>query len=386
METTPPAGQPQSAFVLGDDQGERDVFDLSDAETLIEEESDAFAWGDSPTPASSEVVSEPAPSPPHSDDDTLLDWEATAEPEPSAVAPDVAAPAEDEVEPDDSAASAFFVSAVTVEPYASDEASSGEAEALPVATEDSFGADAEVEAGEYLTSAEAERQDEEAADDAAAEPVGEAKPDPAASAFVTETMAELYLQQGFRAEALDVYRRLAEQSPDDEALRERIADLEREAAPASSPASPNAASPDHAPQQRTAAAFFRALASMPAPAVHAPAPPPTGNDFSAWIEDALSDAGEVSDEDDAAAAALASGFAADGRLAEARGRATRAAERDMSLNDVFGDEPPSGRAHRAESLDAFLTPEGESASAPTGEEEGREDLEAFNAWLEGLKK
>ena len=51
-----------------------------------------------------------------------------------------------------------------------------------------------------------------------------------------------------------------------------------------------------------------------------------------------------------------------------------------------GAEPPSGRAHRAGSLDAFLTPEGENASAPTGDEEGREDLEAFNAWLEGLKK
>jgi hypothetical protein len=125
---------------------------------------------------------------------------------------------------------------------------------------------------------------------------------------------------------------------------------------------------------------------MPAPAVNAPAPPPAVSDFSAWIEDALSEAGEVSDEDEAAAAALASGFAADGQVAEARGRATRAAERDMSLNDVFGAEPLSGRAHRAGSLDAFLTPEGENASAPTGEEEGREDLEAFNAWLEGLKK
>ena len=36
-------------------------------------------------------------------------------------------------------------------------------------------------------------------------------------------------------------------------------------------------------------------------------------------------------------------------------------------------------------MDAFFTPEGERASAPP-DEEGREDLEAFNAWLEGLKK
>lgn len=44
--------------------------------------------------------------------------------------------------------------------------------------------------------------------------------------FVTETMAELYLQQGFREEALGVYRQLAAQNPDDESLRERVAMLE----------------------------------------------------------------------------------------------------------------------------------------------------------------
>lgn len=46
------------------------------------------------------------------------------------------------------------------------------------------------------------------------------------AAFVTETMAELYLQQGFRDEALGVYRQLLKQSPDDEALRDRVAQLE----------------------------------------------------------------------------------------------------------------------------------------------------------------
>jgi tetratricopeptide (TPR) repeat protein len=46
------------------------------------------------------------------------------------------------------------------------------------------------------------------------------------AAFVTETMAELYLQQGFRDEALEVYRQLLVQSPDDDTLRERVAQLE----------------------------------------------------------------------------------------------------------------------------------------------------------------
>jgi hypothetical protein len=39
-------------------------------------------------------------------------------------------------------------------------------------------------------------------------------------------MAELYLQQGFRDEALRVYKQLAEQNPDDHSLKERIATLE----------------------------------------------------------------------------------------------------------------------------------------------------------------
>lgn len=50
--------------------------------------------------------------------------------------------------------------------------------------------------------------------------------------FVTETMATLYLQQGFRDKAIDVYRQLVAQAPTDAGLRARLADLE---APASAP-------------------------------------------------------------------------------------------------------------------------------------------------------
>ena len=46
------------------------------------------------------------------------------------------------------------------------------------------------------------------------------------AAFVTETMAELYLQQGFRNEALAVYRELLSRNPGDESLRDRIAQIE----------------------------------------------------------------------------------------------------------------------------------------------------------------
>ena len=72
------------------------------------------------------------------------------------------------------------------------------------------------------------------------------------AAFVTETMAELYLQQGFHDEALNVYRQLLAQNPRDQGLRERVWQLEHgarsslqmaamvEPTPASTPAVPDA--------------------------------------------------------------------------------------------------------------------------------------------------
>jgi tetratricopeptide (TPR) repeat protein len=50
---------------------------------------------------------------------------------------------------------------------------------------------------------------------------------PSPGAFVTETMAELYLQQGYVQEALDIYRQLASQNPADDTLRERVRQLEQ---------------------------------------------------------------------------------------------------------------------------------------------------------------
>ncbi len=64
---------------------------------------------------------------------------------------------------------------------------------------------------------------------ATGEPAADAtQPEPPAAPFVTETMAELYLQQGFTAEALEVYpRQLSEEFPGDENLKERVRKLER---------------------------------------------------------------------------------------------------------------------------------------------------------------
>jgi hypothetical protein len=58
--------------------------------------------------------------------------------------------------------------------------------------------------------------------------------------FVTETMAQLYLSQGHRAEAIDIYRKLIDARPNDNELKSRLAAIEN--APREMP-SPEAAAP-----------------------------------------------------------------------------------------------------------------------------------------------
>ena len=62
----------------------------------------------------------------------------------------------------------------------------------------------------------------------AAEP---AVPAPDSGPFVTETMAELYLQQGHHEEALRVYKALLEQRPGDWGLEAKVANLQPRTAP-----------------------------------------------------------------------------------------------------------------------------------------------------------
>jgi tetratricopeptide (TPR) repeat protein len=86
-------------------------------------------------------------------------------------------------------------------------------------------------------------------------------------AFVTETMAELYLQQGFRDEALGVYRQLLSQNPGDDNLRERVAQLESGSRSSMSVAAVSdsvidaARERQGAPAMRSVRAFFGGLAA-----------------------------------------------------------------------------------------------------------------------------
>jgi tetratricopeptide (TPR) repeat protein len=83
--------------------------------------------------------------------------------------------------------------------------------------------------------------------------------------FVTETMAELYVQQGFYDRALSVYRQLLTQHPGDPKLAERMEQLRRESA--ATPPRPVMDSPfdvasaiHSAPDHRSVREFFNELA------------------------------------------------------------------------------------------------------------------------------
>jgi len=69
--------------------------------------------------------------------------------------------------------------------------------------------------------------------------------------FVNETMAQLYLQQGYRQLALKVYYQLAASRPNDQALRDRIAEIEA-ADRAAHPEAPVARGPEPSIERPTA--------------------------------------------------------------------------------------------------------------------------------------
>jgi len=90
---------------------------------------------------------------------------------------------------------------------------------------------------------------------------------PAPEPFVNETMAQLYLQQGYKQLALRVYYQLAEAHPEDKALRDRIAQIEAE---------DRAAHPDAPAVPRKEARSIERPAGEPAaprsPSIEAPTP------------------------------------------------------------------------------------------------------------------
>jgi hypothetical protein len=204
----------------------------------------------------------------------------------------------------------------------------------------------------------------------------------AAEPVVTETMAELYLQQGHREDALRVFHALLAQRPGDARLAARLRELEAPSA--------------KAPPLESATAFLRRVwRGEPAPRA-APA-----HELSGALEAAF-------------AAVTQTAHAAP--VEESPGAPTHPAADSISLDSVFGDQ--LGRAPGAEPPTPPAAPQAAAPGAPGGfsfddffgatpnaaggagsaarssrnsgprprsPQPEDEDLDQFQAWLKGLK-
>ena len=252
----------------------------------------------------------------------------------------------------------------------------------------------------------------------------EPAPAPESGPFVTETMAELYLQQGHREEALRVYRALLEQRPGDAPLQAKVASLEAEfkprgPAPAPAPTRPAAPPPRRdAPvsMPRTGPTIrevlyvvavrrpgFRAGApgqngSTPVEAATgAPVPSSLGPDAIA----ALFGYGAIAPEDEGAAMSLALAFsdlnggsgAAPVEAQSIAGAPARQASNELSLDTVFGGGSTPPAAPSSFSFDQFFSQRASAQQGSAGATGGGaaasdrpDDVAQFTQWLEGLKQ
>ncbi|HWP71623.1 MAG TPA: tetratricopeptide repeat protein, partial [Gemmatimonadaceae bacterium] len=224
-----------------------------------------------------------------------------------------------------------------------------------------------------------------------------AVPPSAPAPFVTETLAELYLQQGFRDEALSIYRQLVERDPANQSLRDRVAQLERGDLAATA-ANVNEPPVENRASSQSVRTFFsrlaRRTASTPTRSTESSDDASKANPDVPFAAAAsalanLFSASKPPASDEGAASTLAGAFT------DPAGRPSRAADRELSLDHLFRDVPPGGSAGGSVSLDEFYaTPnaaqdsstESGEASEPGAGEPGGTDIRQFTAWLEGLRK
>jgi len=225
---------------------------------------------------------------------------------------------------------------------------------------------------------------------------------PSSAPFVTETLAELYLKQGYREEAISIYEQLLERDPANASLHERITAIRSQAGEAGSMRTPGRPEPV---SSRSVRAFFGSIARRAPSAAAAQArlarttaeamgvapqdravrdatEPPFSNSASALAN--LFSASNPSPADEGAATNLAESMSEPDP-----GRPARAAERELSLDHLFRDVPGASGA----TLDDFYGARSDSSgqAAPAGEsagepDEGETDIRQFTAWLEGLRK
>jgi len=200
---------------------------------------------------------------------------------------------------------------------------------------------------------------------------------------VTESMAELLVQQGLTTEALTVYRHLESRTAE-ERFRERIAQLER--ATATAPGSPAPASSDEVDSE---------AATSPAPKPAYSVRETHGQSVQSFLRTVLGARPPA-----APAAAAVRGESPRSASDAASGAApTRPAHDSLSLSSVFGEEstptppavPAAGPASAGPpgglSYDEFFgAPGGGAARAPRGGDAKSDDLDQFHAWLQNLKR
>ena len=229
--------------------------------------------------------------------------------------------------------------------------------------------------------------------------------------FATETMAELYLRQGHRDEALRVYKALLAQRPGDAGLAARIRGLEtpsgptirelltaiaerrpgfRSALPA--PLAANGTSHAAAAMSEATSATTDATTSVHAESAVVPA-------MESGHADALAMAFDFpppASGDERAAQALARAFSANGQAngGALSGRAAHVAPSELSLDSVFGGQPPEAPPAKNFSFDQFFSQRAAAESAGGAGEparsgsaaESQADVAQFTQWLEGLKR
>ena len=244
----------------------------------------------------------------------------------------------------------------------------------------------------------------------APEPARAAPPD-ASSAFVTETMAELYVKQGHRDQALDVYRQLVQRNPDDVALAGRLRELEAAGArPAPPEPEPVPAAPEVvADAGPTIREFLESIALGRRRPVNSHEPPPvadvhnepTAGRAPSSVTDSLGQLFASAEQSSAPGSPppRADDFTARAPSDEAHalplpGRPSKPAASEISLDHVFRHATPAtGSQSHSFSFDQFFSQQAQqdvaaSDAAPATEESAglSDDIQQFNAWLEGLKK
>jgi hypothetical protein len=212
-------------------------------------------------------------------------------------------------------------------------------------------------------------------------------------AFVTETMGELLVAQGFHERAIAVYEELVRRRPFDGALYERLHDLRQQRTAVSLPARSG---------YRTARERFASLAARRL-SRRTPA-------WSSVIQEAATDlslaslfgAGVV-DADDAAAHRLSGAFTAEpamaggdgGLLASLEALPRQTARPTPMDTPAIPRLPEVARGSGAYSFDRFFPdpaqgdgtpplPPTAIPPSPSGEARAADDLAEFSAWLKGL--